>query len=71
MNQLDIGDVTERLKGMSQCDGQGPAFKESQVRQAIEARASSSFSPVIGHTVRRCCGLRGVPGPSGMKVVWK
>jgi hypothetical protein len=29
--QLDIGDVTERLKGMSQCDGQGPAFKESQV----------------------------------------
>ncbi|KAJ5835088.1 transcriptional regulator family: bZIP [Penicillium robsamsonii] len=34
--QLDIGDITERLKGMSQCDGQGPAFKEGQVRRAIE-----------------------------------
>jgi hypothetical protein len=33
-------DVTERLKGMSQCDGQGPAFKESQVRQAIEESAA-------------------------------
>ncbi|KAJ6106278.1 hypothetical protein N7512_009795 [Penicillium capsulatum] len=37
--QVDIGDVTERLKGMSQCDGQGPAFKESQVRKAIEESA--------------------------------
>lgn len=34
--QIDIGDVTERLKGMAQCDGQGPAFKEGQVRKAIE-----------------------------------
>lgn len=35
--QVDIGDVTERLKGLAQCNGQGPAFKEGQVRQAIEA----------------------------------
>lgn len=34
--QIDIGDVTERLKGMAQCNGQGPAFKEGQVRKAIE-----------------------------------
>lgn len=38
--QVDIGNVTERLKGMAQCDGQGPAFKESQVRKAIEESAA-------------------------------
>ncbi|CAG8878142.1 unnamed protein product [Penicillium nalgiovense] len=45
--QLDIGDVTERLKGMSQCDGQGPAFKESQVRQAIEDSAAAGRDELI------------------------
>lgn len=38
--QVDIADVTERLKGMAQCDGQGPAFKEGQVRMAIEQSAA-------------------------------
>lgn len=38
--QVDIADVTERLKGMAQCNGQGPAFKESQVRWAIEQSAA-------------------------------
>lgn len=38
--EVDIGVVTERLKGLAQCDGQGPAFKESQVRSAIEASAA-------------------------------
>lgn len=38
--QVDISDVAERLKGMAQCDGQGPAFKEGQVRQAIEESAA-------------------------------
>lgn len=45
--QVDIGDVTERLKGMSQCDGQGPAFKESQVRQAIEESAAMGRDELI------------------------
>ncbi|KAG0159480.1 hypothetical protein PDIDSM_7002 [Penicillium digitatum] len=45
--QLDIGDVTERLKGMSQCDGQGPAFKESQVRKAIEESAAAGCDELI------------------------
>ncbi|KKK24610.1 hypothetical protein AOCH_007020, partial [Aspergillus ochraceoroseus] len=30
---LDIADVTARLKAWAQCDGQGPAFRESQVRK--------------------------------------
>lgn len=37
--QVDLADVAERLKGMAQCDGQGPAFKEGQVRKAIEESA--------------------------------
>lgn len=38
--QVDIGIVTERLKGSAQCDGQGPAFTEGQVRLAIEQSAA-------------------------------
>lgn len=38
--QVDIGDVTERLKGSTQCNGQGPAFKEGDVRRAIEESAA-------------------------------
>ncbi|KAJ6131569.1 hypothetical protein N7523_001275 [Penicillium sp. IBT 18751x] len=38
--QVDIGDVSERLKGLAQCNGQGPAFKESEVRRAIEESAA-------------------------------
>jgi AP-1-like factor len=45
--QVDIGDVTERLKGMAQCDGQGPAFKEGQVRQAIEESVAMGRDELI------------------------
>ncbi|KAF4760618.1 hypothetical protein HAV15_005595 [Penicillium sp. str.  len=45
--QLDIGDVTDRLKGMSQCDGQGPAFKEGQVLKAIEESAAVGRDELI------------------------
>jgi AP-1-like factor len=38
--QVDIGDVTERLKGLAQCNGQGPAFKESEIRRAVEESAA-------------------------------
>lgn len=40
LGQVDIGDVTERLKGLAQCNGQGPAFKEGQIRRAIEESAA-------------------------------
>ncbi|OQE28765.1 hypothetical protein PENSTE_c003G10076 [Penicillium steckii] len=40
LGQVDIGMVTEKLKGLAQCDGQGPAFKEGQVRLAIEQSAA-------------------------------
>ncbi|KAJ5094527.1 hypothetical protein N7456_010388 [Penicillium angulare] len=35
--QVDIGDVAERLKGLAQCNGQGPAFKEGEIMRAIQA----------------------------------
>ncbi|KAJ5439400.1 uncharacterized protein N7458_010398 [Penicillium daleae] len=34
--QINIGNIAERLKGMAQCNGQGPAFKEGQILKAIE-----------------------------------
>ncbi|KAI9041169.1 putative bZIP transcription factor (Fcr3) [Aspergillus affinis] len=37
---VDIAQVAEKLKGRAQCDGQGPAFRESQVRTAIEESAA-------------------------------
>ncbi|KAI9367437.1 hypothetical protein BJX61DRAFT_304863 [Aspergillus egyptiacus] len=39
---VDIAGVTRRLKQATQCDGQGPAFAESEVRRAIEASASAA-----------------------------
>ena len=45
--QVDIGDVTERLKGMAQCDGQGPAFREGHVRRAIEESAAMGRDELI------------------------
>ena len=32
---VDVGNVCERLKKLARCDGQGPVFQESDVRQAI------------------------------------
>lgn len=39
---LDMEGLSARLKGMAQCNGQGPAFREGEVRRAIEESASSS-----------------------------
>ncbi|KAJ5601355.1 hypothetical protein N7510_010889 [Penicillium lagena] len=47
LGKVDIGDVTDRLKGMAQCDGQGPAFKEGQVRQAIEESVAAGRDELI------------------------
>lgn len=32
---VEVGDVCEQLKKLARCDGQGPVFQESDVRQAI------------------------------------
>ena len=33
---LDVGDVSERLKGVARCDGDGPVFLEEEISEAIE-----------------------------------
>ena len=33
---VDVADVIARLKGMATCDGTGPAFREKEIRRAIE-----------------------------------
>ncbi|KAI9889514.1 MAG: hypothetical protein M1814_005208 [Vezdaea aestivalis] len=44
---LDVGDVCQRLKKKAACDGQGPVFEERDVREAIEASASSGNDELI------------------------
>ncbi|KZF19273.1 hypothetical protein L228DRAFT_264022 [Xylona heveae TC161] len=44
---VDIGDVCERLKRITQCDGQGPVFGEGEVMRAIEASAASGSDELI------------------------
>ncbi|PYH95557.1 hypothetical protein BO71DRAFT_351076 [Aspergillus ellipticus CBS 707.79] len=44
---VDIGDVSGRLQGTAQCDGQGPAFRESQVLQAIQESAAAGNDELI------------------------
>lgn len=44
---VNIGNVCERLKGSAQCDGQGPAFKESIIRKAIEESAAGNQDELI------------------------
>ncbi|EPS30443.1 hypothetical protein PDE_05394 [Penicillium oxalicum 114-2] len=38
--QVNIGDVAERLRNSAQCNGQGPAFKETLILKAIEESAA-------------------------------
>lgn len=44
---VDIGFVSEQLKGSAQCDGQGPAFREGAVRRAIEESAANGSDELI------------------------
>ncbi|GIJ99300.1 hypothetical protein Aspvir_001430 [Aspergillus viridinutans] len=44
---VDIGDVSKRLKGLAQCNGQGPAFREGQVLRVIEASAAAGRDELI------------------------
>jgi AP-1-like transcription factor len=44
---VDIADVTQRLKGSSDCDGTGPAFEEDTVRRVIEESAAMGKDELI------------------------
>lgn len=44
---VDIGDVCERLKTFTKCDGQGPVFEEGRVRKVIEESVASGNDELI------------------------
>ena len=44
---VDVADVSARLKGKSVCDGTGPAFREGEVRRAIEESVAGGSDELI------------------------
>jgi AP-1-like factor len=44
---VDVGDLVKRLQGKAECDGRGPAFKESEVIAAIEESVISAADELI------------------------
>ncbi|KAF7589790.1 hypothetical protein BBP40_003852 [Aspergillus hancockii] len=44
---VDIKDVSDRLKNITQCDGQGPAFPEAEVLKAIEESAAANHDDLL------------------------
>lgn len=44
---VDVGDVSERLKKVAQCDGQGPVFAEGEVRRIIEESVAGGRDELI------------------------
>ena len=45
--QLDISDVTDRLRKVVQCDGHGPGFEKADIKRAIEQSRISSSDELI------------------------
>lgn len=44
---VDVGHVSERLKGVAKCDGQGPVFEESAILDAIEKSVASGSDELL------------------------
>lgn len=46
-SKVDVGDVSERLKQVAKCDGQGPVFEESEIISAIELSVASGNDELL------------------------
>jgi len=44
---VDVGDVSERLKKVARCDGQGPVFEEREIVRAIECSVASGSDELL------------------------
>lgn len=44
---VDLSMVCARLKGLAKCDGQGPVFEESDVRNAIRESSTEDRDELI------------------------
>lgn len=44
---VDVGDVSDRLKKVAKCDGQGPVFEEREIINAIEKSVASGNDELL------------------------
>jgi len=44
---VDVGNVSDRLKKVAKCDGQGPVFEESEIINAIEQSVASGSDELL------------------------
>lgn len=44
---VDIGDISDRLKSLARCDGQGPVFEEGIILDAIQQSAGSGRDELL------------------------
>jgi hypothetical protein len=44
---VDVGNVSERLKKVAKCDGQGPVFEEREILDAIEHSVASGSDELL------------------------
>ncbi|KAH6706315.1 hypothetical protein BKA61DRAFT_137583 [Leptodontidium sp. MPI-SDFR-AT-0119] len=44
---VDIGDISDRLKKVAKCDGQGPVFEERAILDAIESSVASGSDELL------------------------
>lgn len=44
---VDVGSVSERLRGAARCDGQGPVFPEGAILRAIEQSVASGSDDLL------------------------
>lgn len=44
---VDVGDVSDRLKKVAKCDGQGPVFEEREIIDAIEKSVASGSDELL------------------------
>ena len=44
---VDVGDVSDRLKKVAKCDGQGPVFEEREIIDAIEKSVASGNDELL------------------------
>lgn len=44
---VDIGNVSDRLKLVAKCDGQGPVFEEREILDAIEKSVASGNDELL------------------------
>jgi AP-1-like factor len=44
---VDINDISDRLKSLARCDGQGPVFEESVILDAIHASSGSGRDELL------------------------